>query len=171
MKLKRKLICQQEEVVQEGAIETEITRLKPIQLKKRRNNNRYKYIWRRADKQYAYHAEVFKTKVLNKGIKKLKLLKNEPNEIHVEISKNAYLALLIKRKKRCITKKDWENKPREFSNEILLSDWDNPDLVWAKLREDWPEWQAAIKAEIYQLVKDVKQEKPFAMASFDRFLF
>ena len=31
--------------------------------------------------------------------KKLKLLKIEPNEIHVEVSKNAYLALLIKKKK------------------------------------------------------------------------
>ena len=43
-------------------------KVKAYLAEKRRNNNRYKYIWRRADKQYAYHAEVFKTKVLNKGI-------------------------------------------------------------------------------------------------------
>ena len=38
-----------------------------------------------------------------------------------------------------------------LSDNVKLSDWDNPDLVWAKLRDDWPMWQDAIQKEIDQL--------------------
>ena len=34
---------------------------------------------------------------------------------------------------------------------VKIMDWDNPDLSWAKLRDDWPMWQDAIQKEVDQL--------------------
>ena len=34
---------------------------------------------------------------------------------------------------------------------MKITDWDNPDLAWAKLRDDWPMWQDAIQKEVDQL--------------------
>ena len=31
-------------------------------------------------------------------------------------------------------------KPCTFSDNVKIMDWDNPDLAWAKLRDDWPMW-------------------------------
>jgi hypothetical protein len=66
--------------------------------------------------------------------------------VHVE---KEWARKLIKRRKE--THSRGEEFPASLSDEILLSDWDGPSLEWARKRDDWPQWLAAIKKEINQL--------------------
>ena len=111
-----------------------------------------RYVWKRIDKakEYALHAKRFLER--RKKTKKLKLLKANKNEIEVEIGNHIFYVLLMRRKKNKRRKKnDFRDKPRTFSDNVKITDWDNPDLAWAKLRDDWPMWQDAIQKEVDQL--------------------
>ena len=41
--------------------------------------------------------------------------------------------------------------PTSFSDDVKLSEWDNPFLQWARRRDDWPLWEEAIRKELEQL--------------------
>jgi len=71
--------------------------------------------------------------------------------LEVEITPECFLALRLKMKKRSRLKKSAILKSKTLTDNIKLSDWDNPDLAWAKLRDDWPEWQDAIEKELNNL--------------------
>jgi hypothetical protein len=43
------------------------------------------------------------------------------------------------------------NLPTTFSSDVKLSEWDTPLLSWARRRDDWPLWEAAIQKELDQL--------------------
>ena len=67
--------------------------------------------------------------------------------LELKISKKCRLAMRIKFKER--DRKS--EKAKSLTPAVKLSDWDNPDLAWAKLRDDWPLWQKAIEIELNNL--------------------
>jgi hypothetical protein len=84
-------------------------------------------------------------------LKSVTVNENGEKTLEVEVTPECFLALRLKIKKRSRLKKSAILKPRTFKDNVKLSDWDNPDLTWAKLRDDWPEWQDAIEKELNNL--------------------
>ena len=75
----------------------------------------------------------------------IKLTSASDDELTVSI-REAWVRRVIKKRH-----KQGQTLKTGLSDDIKMSDWDNPSLQWARSREDWPQWLAAIKKEIDQL--------------------
>ena len=89
--------------------------------------------------------------------KRIKFIDQNEDSIEVEVN-TKWFANLVKKarsknKSKKIRKKKIIDRPTKLTPSVKLSDWDNPDVAWAMVRDDWPQWKEAIEKEFSQLVK------------------